>query len=101
MAQTTLGRTAGTYGAYVGGGATDPARCILEYACVTDSQGYVTYGAQSYTGEGGREPDAPAWFGGVFRLGDTTGMDAGSITDLGARFESGSISDAESIIVIP
>ena len=101
MAQTTLGRTAGTYGKYVGGGATDPCRCLLEYACTTDAQGYVMLGAQGYTGEGSMEPDASAWFGGVFRLGDTSGLDAGAITDLDARFESGSISDAESIIVIP
>jgi hypothetical protein len=101
MAQTTLGRTAGTYGKYVGGGATDPCKGLLEYGCVTDAQGYITYGGQTYTGESTLETSTPMWTGGVFRLGDTTGLDAGAITDLSARFESGDINDPEAIIVIP
>ena len=101
MAQTTLGRTAGTYGKYVGGSGTDPCKGLLEYACTTDAQGYVTLGAQGYTGEGTIDPSTPMWTGGVFRLGDTTGLDAGAITDLGARFESGDINDPEAIIVVP
>lgn len=101
FAQTTVGRTANTYAAYVGGGATDPAKCLLEYPCTTDAAGYVSFGSQAYSGEGGLMPSAPAWFGGVFRLGDTSGLDAGGIVDLGARFESGTIADADAVILIP
>jgi hypothetical protein len=98
---STLGRTANTYGLYVGGSATDPAKALLEYPCVTDANGWVVKGGQAYAGEGNASPAVPAWFGGVFRLGDTVGYDAGAIVDIGARFESGSISDVDSIIIIP
>lgn len=101
FAQTTLGRTANTYAAYVGGGATDPAKCLLEYACVTDASGYIVAGSSAYTGEGFQEPSHPAWFGGVFRVGDLTGLDAGAVVDLGARLESGAVTDADAVILIP
>lgn len=98
---STLGRTANTYGIYVGGSATDPAKCLLEYACVTDSAGNVSFGAQAYTGEGSMQPSAPAWFGGVFKVGDITGLDAGALVDMGARLESGAVTDSAAVILIP
>ena len=98
---STLGRTANTYGIYVGGSATDPAKCLLEYACITDSSGNVSFGSQAYTGEGSIEPSAPAWFGGVFKVGDLTGLDAGALVDMGARLESGAVTDAAAVILIP
>ena len=100
FAQTATGRTANTYGAYVGGGATDPARCLLEYACVTDAAGYATFGATAAT-DGSAEISVPAYFGGVFRVGDTTGLDAGALVDMGARMESGAVTDADGIFLIP
>ena len=98
---STLGRTANTYGIYVGGSATDPAKGILEYACVTDANGWVVQGGQAYAGEGNVDPSAPAWFGGVFRVGDLTGLDAGAVTDMGARLESGAVTDDDAVLLIP
>lgn len=100
FAHTTQGRTANTYGTYVGGSATDPAKCILEYACVSDGNGWVVKGAQSYSGEGGVDPSATAWFGGIFKVGDITGLDAGAVVDLGARLENGAVTDSNAIITI-
>jgi hypothetical protein len=99
FAQTTAGRTANTYGIYVGGSATDPAKCLLEYACITDAAGYATFGTTAAT-DGSAEPSVPAYFGGVFRIGDTTGMDAGALVDMGARMESGAVTDADGIFII-
>lgn len=99
FAQTTVGRTANTYGKYTGGGATDPAKCLLEYACVTDAAGYASFGSQAYSGEGEISPSVPAWFGGVFKTTDLTGLDAGAIVDMGGRLESGTAADG--VLLIP
>jgi len=92
IAHTTQGRSALTYGAYVGGGATDPAKCILRHACVTDGSGNVTFGGSAYSGESQVCPDAPAYFHGVFFCSDLTGLDAGAVVDLAGALESGSVS---------
>lgn len=89
VTRTTLGRTANTYAAYVGGGATDPAKCLLRHACVTDAAGYVSYGATAWSGGDVLQPATPAFFGGVFLTTDLTGLDAGAIVDLGGKLESG------------
>jgi hypothetical protein len=92
FAQTTVGRTALTYGKYVGGSATDPAKCLLEYACVTDAAGYATPGDAAWAGAEELQISVPAFFGGAFFVEDLTGLDAGAVVDLGGKLESGTVS---------
>jgi hypothetical protein len=60
FAHTTTGRSAGTYGAYTDGGTTDPAVCLLKYACATDSSGrdHLRHGRHGRRGGPGG-PDRP------------------------------------------
>jgi hypothetical protein len=91
FAQTTVGRSVNTYGKYVGAGATDPAKCLLRHACVTDAAGWISYGSSAYLGEGMYVPSTPAYFGGVFLVADLTGLDDGAVVDLGGKLSSGTI----------
>lgn len=91
-----LGETAtpGTFGIYVGGSATDPAKCILKYPCVTDASGNITMGAASGGGSVGQTyKQAPAYFGGSFKTTEITGLDAGAVVDLAAHFLHGVLAD--------
>lgn len=99
FAHTTQGRTANTYAAYVGGGATDPAKCLLEHDCVTDAAGNITYGSSAFNGEGIVRSDTPAFFGGAFKCSDLTGLDAGAVVDLGVVLKAGTVSDGYGILV--
>lgn len=98
FAETTAGRTALTYGKYVGGSATDPAKCILEYACTTDSAGYATPGDTAWIGGEEYSPSVMAFFGGAFFVEDLVGLDAGAVVDLGGKLESGTVSLAGSVL---
>jgi hypothetical protein len=98
FAQTTVGRTALTYGKYVGAGATDPAKCILEYGCVTDASGYATPGDQAWAGGEELQISVPAFFGGAFFVEDLVGLDAGAVVDLGGKLESGAVGTAGSVL---
>jgi hypothetical protein len=92
IANTTVGRSAGTYAAYADGGTTDPAVCILQYACATDALGQVYFGSTAGSEFGSARPDAPAYFAGVFATSELVGLDANGVTDLKARLE-GTTSD--------
>jgi hypothetical protein len=90
FAHTTTGRSAGTYGAYTDGGTTDPAVCLLKYACATDSKGRVTFGTAATGGvEGQGALTAPAYFGGIFSTAELTGLDAAGAVNLGGVFLDG------------
>jgi hypothetical protein len=89
-AGTILGEitaTPGTYGAYATGNVdgTAAATLILEYACVTDASGNVTFG----TGTAGQSEwgqtykGAPVFVSGIFATQDLVGLDAGAVTKLG------------------
>lgn len=97
FAQTTVGRTALTYGKYVGGSATDPAKCLLEYGCTTDAAGYATPGDQAWAGEAELGFSVPAFFGGAFFVEDLVGLDAGAVVDMGGKLESGAVGTAGSV----
>jgi hypothetical protein len=88
VAHTTQGQTPGTFAAYVNGGAggLGTARGILQYDVATDGQGYI-YFAPAVPTVPLFAPDktAPIWVSGAFLNADCVGLDAGALTNLGAR----------------
>lgn len=96
VTRTTTGVTANTYGTYAdaGSGGLDTARCILAYDCVTDGAGYVTLGTVAAgAGERGAvSRDTPAYFVGIFKTTELTGLTAAAVADLGRLF-SGTAAD--------
>lgn len=97
IANTTTGARAGTAAAYVGAGATDPARCILSYDCATDAAGNVTIGSlvagQGEYGYAPTEKYAPCYVGGMFKTSELVGLDAGAVVDLAGALLSGTVTD--------
>ena len=74
--------TPGTYKAYLAGagdGSQNP-RLILEYACVTDAAGLITWGGGEFYE---RQTGTPAFYAGTFACADLTGLDAAGATALG------------------
>lgn len=77
----------GTYGAYASGnvdGTQNPVG-ILQYACVVDASGNITFGAgPAGTSEWGETyKGAPMYRSGEFSCADLTGLDANAVTKLG------------------
>lgn len=92
---STTGRTAGTYAAYsdAGSGGLSTARCVLAYDCATDASGKITLGTSAVGGPHGETYfDRPAYFIGIFKTTDLTGLDANAVADLG-RLLSGTYLD--------
>lgn len=103
FAHTTTGVTANTFGTYAdaGSGGLDTARCILAYDCVTDGAGNVTLGTVS-AGAGERgytEKYAPAYFIGIFKCTDLTGLTAAAVADLG-RLMSGTATSSDGVVSV-
>lgn len=98
VAHTTTGRTKGAFKLYAGSG--NPV--ILRYDVSTDEQGRHFYGLTAKKSDFNTTyRDVPAFIGGVFRKGDLTGLDATAVTNMGARFLTGSISDSNSELEVP
>lgn len=95
IAHTTIGRTANTFAAYndANSDGTQTAKAILPYACVTDSMGNISIGAQSGGGAtwGETYRSISVYFGGSFDTSKLVGLDANGVTDLG-RLSSGTTS---------
>src|SRR5437763_1487183 len=77
----------GTYGPYATGnvdGTQNPTH-ILQYACITDASGNITFGAgPAGTAEWGQTyKGAPAYRSGEFSCADLVGLDAGAVTKMG------------------
>lgn len=94
----------GTYGPYASGNAdgTQNPIGILQYACVTDASGNITFGAGpagtaewSQTAKG-----APMYEYGEFSTADLTGLDANAVTKLG-RLSEGTTSAGILIVTGP
>jgi hypothetical protein len=93
VAHTTVGHSLDTYAAYVDGNSdgTQTARCILPYACATDSAGNITLGTSATGGFYGETMSSiGAYFAGYFDTSQLTGLDANGVTDLG-RLISGTV----------
>lgn len=77
----------GTYGPYATGNAdgTQNPTHILQYPCVTDASGNITFGAgPAGTSEWGETyKGAPAYRSGEFSCADLVGLDSGAVTKLG------------------
>jgi hypothetical protein len=106
-AGTVLGEitaSPGVYGPYASGnsdGTQNPTH-ILQYQCVTDASGNVTFGAgPAGTSEWGRtEKGAPAYRSGEFSCADLTGLDANAVTKLG-RLVQGTVSAGRVLVYGP
>jgi hypothetical protein len=86
VTHTATGRSVETYAPYADANSdgTQTARCILPYACATDPQGNVTYGAQAGGGFWGESyPCTTAYFAGYFDTSKLVGLDANGVADLG------------------
>jgi hypothetical protein len=89
-AGTILGEitaTPGTYGPYATGnvdGTQNPIG-VLQYTCVTDASGNITFGSGPVgSAEWGQTfKTAPMYYTGEFRTEDLVGLDAGAVTKLG------------------
>jgi hypothetical protein len=108
-AGTILGEitaTPGTYGPYVFANTdgTQLPSCILQYACVTDASGNVTFGSgPAGTSEWGHvAKSAPAYFSGEFATQDLVGLDANVVTGATAsrvgRLLQGSITNGRMVL---
>jgi hypothetical protein len=97
LAGTLVGEitaTPGVYGPYAAAntdGTQNPTH-ILQYGCVTDATGKVTFGAgPAGTSEWGQNATGcPAFRSGYFNCADLVGLDAGAVTKLG-RLVQGTI----------
>jgi len=108
-AGTVLGEltaTPGTFRAYATGNSdgSQTPKCILRYACVTDSAGNITYGSGITAGTGQDGAVIPskvtsAFISGIFLTTALVGLDAGGLTALGGHLISGTL--ANGIVVIP
>ncbi len=96
IVNTTPGIGPGTIGAYDTGHSdgTETATAIARYDYYTDAYGNITLG-QIATGNehGGFAQSASVFVEGTFNSDDLTGLDSGAVTDLGAKFITGNITD--------
>jgi hypothetical protein len=96
-AGTVLGEvtaTPGTFKPYASGNGdgSQVAKAILQYACATDGSGNITLGGAATGGPWGETRlTAPAYFAGIFRCADLTGLDANAVTNLSGHLINGSI----------
>jgi hypothetical protein len=93
VVHTTIGRSLDTYAAYNDGASdgTQTAKCILPYACATDTAGNITLGTSATGGFYGETMSSiGAYFAGYFDTSQLTGLDANGVTDLG-RLISGTV----------
>lgn len=91
----------GTYGPYATGnvdGTQNPVG-VLQYACVTDASGNITFGGgPAGTSEWGQtSKGAPVYMSGEFSTADLVGLDAGAVTKLG-RLVQGTTTSGRLII---
>lgn len=88
-AGTVLGRKTSDnkWYAYASGNSdgTQVPRAILKYAIATDSSGNAFYGAAASSEFGESVLTVPAYIGGIFAIGDLTGLDANAMAALFAR----------------
>lgn len=106
-AGTILGEvtaTPGTYAPYASGnvdGSQNPTH-VLQYACVTDASGNITFGAgPAGTSEWGQTfKGAPAYRSGEFNCADLVGLDANAVTKLG-RLVQGTVSSGRVLVYGP
>jgi hypothetical protein len=95
----------GTYGAYATGNAdgTQNPTHILQYACITDASGNVTFGSSVTAGAaewGQTQKGAPAYASGEFSCADLVGLDSGAVTKLG-RLIQGTVSSGRVLVYGP
>ena len=95
-ARTTAGVGYMRFKLYTGTGSP----VICQYDIRTDERGRIVKG-QSVTPQFGYDPDTAAWIGGIFRNGDLVGLDAAAVTNMGARWVTGSLADPNSLLIIP
>lgn len=96
--------TPGTYGAYASGnvdGTQNPVG-ILQYACVTDASGNITFGGgPAGTSEWGETyKGAPMYRSGEFNCADLVGLDANAVTKLG-RLVQGTVTAGRVLVYGP
>lgn len=103
VAHTTSGTagTPGTFAPYDGDntdGSQNPTH-ILQYACVTDASGNVTFGAgPAGTSEFGQtSKGAPAYRSGLFSCADLVGLDANAVAKMG-RLVKGNLQSGEFMV---
>ncbi len=94
----------GTYGPYASGnsdGTQNPTH-VLQYACVTDASGNITFGAgPAGTSEWSQTfKGAPAYRSGEFSCADLVGLDSNAVTKLG-RLVQGTVSSGRVLIYGP
>lgn len=63
-------------------------RCILQHACITDSDSNIYYGSVA---SGDKVQAVPAWFGGIFLTSDVPALTEAALTAMGGKMISGSI----------
>ena len=96
----------GLFAPYASGntdGSENP-KLVLRYDCITDAQGFITFGSAPVVAGGGEHPGAvtrstDAFYSGIFKTTDLVGLDAGAMTKLGAVLISGTL--ANGIVKIP
>jgi hypothetical protein len=95
----------GTYGPYATGnvdGTQNPTH-IIQYACITDASGNVTFGSSVTAGAGEwaqTQKGAPAYASGEFSCADLVGLDAGAVTKMG-RLIQGTVSSGRVLVYGP
>lgn len=97
IAKTTTGRTKGFFKLYAGSGAP----VLLECDTTTNQYGQHQFGLTTQSQYGGFHREVPSYHSGIFRLGDTTGLDSSAITAIQGVFLTGSLSDPDSELKIP
>lgn len=96
VAHTTTGVAAGAYTLYAGSGTPT---CVLQYDVATDATGLITFGGASTGGPWGQKSTyAPAYYAGEFYGADLPNLDATAVTNMKARFVTGSLGVAGAIV---
>lgn len=88
--------TPGTFGAYASGNSDGTERCkgILAFDCVSNASGKIAHTTDGTTGELGEVLEStPAYFGGIFKTSELTGLDENALEDLGGKLISGTLAD--------
>ncbi len=96
LSRTTAGVGYGRFRIYAGAGMP----VISQYDFRSDERGRVIKG-QALLPQFSLDPDTSSWIGGVFRNGDLIGLDATAVTNMGARWFTGSLSDANALLIVP
>lgn len=101
ITRTTTGIKKGVYAAYNDSlsDGTQVAKLILMMDVKTDCLGKVVFGTQSTSEHGNKSNTAPAFYQGVFSVGDLTGLDANGVADFG-RLLSGAVTESTAILSV-